>query len=143
MNASQLCSWSLAQPLLDVEQHLTRRGQAGRLEAETRKQVAAQGRRAAAARAPRRRRTADARDARWPTRSRPPRWPRPSRSHRCPRLVADDITPEAAASLLAEQGGRLAIISAEGGIFDIIAGRYSNGDTRTWTCGLRATPVTR
>ena len=42
-----------------------------------------------------------------------------------PRLVADDITPEAAASLLAEQGGRLAIISAEGGIFDIIAGRYS------------------
>jgi hypothetical protein len=42
-----------------------------------------------------------------------------------PRLVADDITPEAAASILAEQGGRLAIISAEGGIFDIIAGRYS------------------
>ena len=42
-----------------------------------------------------------------------------------PRLVADDITPEAAASLLAEQGGRLAIITAEGGIFDIIAGRYS------------------
>ena len=42
-----------------------------------------------------------------------------------PRLVADDVTPEAAASLLAEQGGRLAIISAEGGIFDIIAGRYS------------------
>jgi hypothetical protein len=36
-----------------------------------------------------------------------------------------DITPEAAASLLAEQGGRLAIISAEGGIFDIIGGRYS------------------
>ncbi|MGH3266900.1 MAG: YfjI family protein, partial [Trebonia sp.] len=34
--------------------------------------------------------------------------------------------PEAAASLLAEQRGRLAIISAEGGIFDIIAGRYSN-----------------
>ena len=43
-----------------------------------------------------------------------------------PRLLADDITPEAAASLLAEQGGPLAIISAEGGIFDIIAGRYSS-----------------
>lgn len=43
-----------------------------------------------------------------------------------PRLVADDITPEAAASLLAEQGGRLAILSAEGGIFDTIAGRYSS-----------------
>lgn len=44
-----------------------------------------------------------------------------------PRLIADDITPEAAASLLADHGGRMAIISAEGGIFDIIAGRYSNG----------------
>ncbi len=45
-----------------------------------------------------------------------------------PRLVADNITPEKAASLLAEQGGRLAIISAEGGIFDIIAGRYSKSN---------------
>jgi replicative DNA helicase len=42
-----------------------------------------------------------------------------------PRLVADDATPEAATSLLAEQGGRIAVISAEGGIFDIVAGRYS------------------
>ena len=42
-----------------------------------------------------------------------------------PRLVADDVTPEAAGSLLAEQSGRLAIVSAEGGIFDVIAGRYS------------------
>ena len=44
-----------------------------------------------------------------------------------PRLVADDITPEAAASLLAEQGGRLAVLSAEGGIFATLAGRYSAG----------------
>jgi len=44
-----------------------------------------------------------------------------------PRLVADDVTPEAAASLLADHGGRLAIISAEGGIFDTMAGRYSSG----------------
>ncbi|MGH3709459.1 MAG: DUF3987 domain-containing protein [Pseudonocardiaceae bacterium] len=43
-----------------------------------------------------------------------------------PRLIADDVTPEAAASLLADHGGRLAIISAEGGIFDIIAGKYNN-----------------
>jgi replicative DNA helicase len=43
-----------------------------------------------------------------------------------PRIVADDVTPEAAGSLLAEQGGRLAIISAEGGIFDVIAGRYTS-----------------
>ncbi|MGH3322229.1 MAG: YfjI family protein [Streptosporangiaceae bacterium] len=42
-----------------------------------------------------------------------------------PRLVADDITPEKAASLLAEQGGRLAVLSAEGGIFATLAGRYS------------------
>lgn len=44
-----------------------------------------------------------------------------------PRLVADDITSEAAASLLAEQGGRLAVLSAEGGVFSTIAGRYSSG----------------
>ena len=44
-----------------------------------------------------------------------------------PRILADDVTPEAAASLLAEQSGRMAIISAEGGIFDIIAGRYTGG----------------
>jgi replicative DNA helicase len=42
-----------------------------------------------------------------------------------PRLVADDVTTEAAASLLAEQGGRLAVLSAEGGIFSTLAGRYS------------------
>jgi replicative DNA helicase len=43
-----------------------------------------------------------------------------------PKLVADDITPEAAASLLAEQGGRLAVLSAEGGCFSTLAGRYSS-----------------
>lgn len=42
-----------------------------------------------------------------------------------PRLFADDATPQAVASLLAEQGGRLAIISSEGGILEIIGGRYS------------------
>jgi replicative DNA helicase len=42
-----------------------------------------------------------------------------------PTLVADDITPEAAAGLLAEQGGRLAVLSDEGGIFATLAGRYS------------------
>jgi replicative DNA helicase len=42
-----------------------------------------------------------------------------------PRLVADDVTSEMAASLLAEQGGRLAVLSPEGGIFATIAGRYS------------------
>ncbi|WP_441251477.1 YfjI family protein [Kitasatospora sp. McL0602] len=42
-----------------------------------------------------------------------------------PQLVADDVTPENLATLLADQGGRMAVLSAEGGIFDIIAGRYS------------------
>jgi replicative DNA helicase len=42
-----------------------------------------------------------------------------------PRLLADDATPEALASLMAEQGGRIALISAEGGPFDMMAGRYS------------------
>ena len=43
-----------------------------------------------------------------------------------PRLVADDTTAEALASLLVEQHGRVAVISAEGGIFDTISGRYSS-----------------
>ena len=42
-----------------------------------------------------------------------------------PRLVADDVTSEQAASLLAEQDGRLAVLSPEGGIFATLAGRYS------------------
>ncbi|MBX7269640.1 DUF3987 domain-containing protein [Micromonospora sp. Llam7] len=42
-----------------------------------------------------------------------------------PQLVADDVTSEEAASLLAEQAGRLAVLSPEGGIFATIAGRYS------------------
>jgi replicative DNA helicase len=41
-----------------------------------------------------------------------------------PRLVADDCTPEALGSLLAEQGGRLAMLSPEGDVFDVMAGRY-------------------
>lgn len=41
------------------------------------------------------------------------------------RLLADDVTPEALVSLMAENGGRMAVVSSEGGIFDIIAGRYS------------------
>ena len=44
-----------------------------------------------------------------------------------PRLLADDATPEALARLLAEQGERMALFSAEGGIFEMMAGRYSQG----------------
>ena len=42
-----------------------------------------------------------------------------------PRILADDTTPEALSTVMAAQDGRLAVISAEGGIFDIIGGRYS------------------
>ncbi|MFJ8440095.1 YfjI family protein [Kitasatospora griseola] len=41
------------------------------------------------------------------------------------QLVADDATQESLGTLLAEQGGRIAVMSPEGGIFDIIAGLYS------------------
>lgn len=42
-----------------------------------------------------------------------------------PRLWTQDITPERLGPLMAENGGRMAVISDEGGIFDILAGRYS------------------
>jgi hypothetical protein len=41
-----------------------------------------------------------------------------------PQLLADDVTPEKLVSLLREQGGRLALMSAEGGVFGMMAGRY-------------------
>lgn len=44
-----------------------------------------------------------------------------------PRRLADDTTPETLATLLADQEGRMAIFSAEPELFDIMAGRYSNG----------------
>jgi len=44
-----------------------------------------------------------------------------------PRLIADDITPEATASLMAANFERIGVISAEGGLFDTLAGRYSSG----------------
>lgn len=42
-----------------------------------------------------------------------------------PRLFVDDITPEALVPILADQGGRLALISSEGGPFEMMVGRYS------------------
>lgn len=42
-----------------------------------------------------------------------------------PRLIADDATDEKLASMLASQGGRMASMSPEGGVFDIMAGKYS------------------
>lgn len=44
-----------------------------------------------------------------------------------PQVWTQDVTPERAGSLMAENGGKIAILSAEGGIFENIGGRYSNG----------------
>ncbi len=43
------------------------------------------------------------------------------------RTWAQDITPERLGTMLSNNGDRMAIISTEGGIFEIIGGRYSNG----------------
>jgi replicative DNA helicase len=43
------------------------------------------------------------------------------------KLIVDDVTPEAVATILAEQGGRVSVLSPEGDIFGIMAGRYSAG----------------
>ncbi len=43
-----------------------------------------------------------------------------------PRLIADDVTPEKLVGLMDANGGRMALISDEGGIFDTLAGRYSS-----------------
>lgn len=44
-----------------------------------------------------------------------------------PRLLADNTTPEALAALMEQMGGCISIMSGEGGIFDILAGMYSQG----------------
>lgn len=41
-----------------------------------------------------------------------------------PQYIGDDATPEAVSRLLAEQHGRFALLSPEGDVFDLIAGRY-------------------
>lgn len=42
------------------------------------------------------------------------------------KLYADDVTPEALISLLARYNGKMSLVSSEGGIFGIAAGRYSD-----------------
>lgn len=43
-----------------------------------------------------------------------------------PRVLCDDATPEALVSLLAQNEGRAAQFSAEGGVFSMLGGRYSD-----------------
>lgn len=42
-----------------------------------------------------------------------------------PRLIADDVTAEQLEVLLERHGGRMGVFSAEGNVFDLMAGRYS------------------
>lgn len=42
------------------------------------------------------------------------------------QLIASDATPEAVALLMKDNGGRITLMDSEGGIFDTMAGRYSN-----------------
>ena len=45
-----------------------------------------------------------------------------------PRILADDVTPEKLVTMMGEQGGRIALVSAEGGgLFSMMTGRYSQG----------------
>lgn len=44
-----------------------------------------------------------------------------------PKLWTSDCTPERLGALLADHGERMAWISSEGGLFEMLAGRYSNG----------------
>jgi replicative DNA helicase len=114
---------AMSRCIFDAEARLAEAGEAARLETLTRKQIATEAarrqRNVAASANPDKRddKLADAigADALADEIDVPP----------VPRIIADDITPEAAATLLAEQGGRIAILSAEGGIFDILGGRYS------------------
>ena len=132
---------SMVRPIHDVEKQLAEKGAGARLEAETRKQAAvkaAERARNAAAAADRETKDSAMADAIGAAQI--------AESIQVPaiaRLVADDVTPEAATSLLAEQGGRLAIISAEGGIFDIIAGRYSGAipNMDLWLKGHAGDPM--
>jgi hypothetical protein len=44
-----------------------------------------------------------------------------------PQVWAQDVTPEHLGTLMSRNQGKMSILSTEGGIFDIIGGRYSNG----------------
>ncbi|MBI3843244.1 MAG: DUF3987 domain-containing protein [Planctomycetes bacterium] len=42
-----------------------------------------------------------------------------------PRFVVDDCSPERLATLLSQHAGRMAVLSAEGDVFNLMAGRYA------------------
>lgn len=54
------------------------------------------------------------------------------------RLTADNCTSEALTSLLADNDGKISVISAEGGIFDILNGQYNSKTTASIDTFLKA-----
>ena len=132
---------TMTAPLLDVEHELVEATAATRLEQATMKQIAertAEKLKDAAAKAPPAQRDKALADAIGAA-----QYAAEITVPAIPRLIADDTTPEAAGTLLAEQNGKLAIISAEGGIFDIIAGRYSGNvpNMDLWLKGHSGDPI--
>jgi replicative DNA helicase len=55
-----------------------------------------------------------------------------------PRLIVDDCTPERLVTILQEQDGRIALMSPEGDVFDLMAGRYSANATSNLGVYLKA-----
>jgi hypothetical protein len=49
-----------------------------------------------------------------------------------PVLLADDVTPERLGTLMAENGGAMAVLSPEGDLLELVAGRYGG----TANCGV-------
>ena len=43
-----------------------------------------------------------------------------------PLLLVDDVSPEVLGQILADQAGRIALVSEEGGVFDAMSGRYDS-----------------
>lgn len=44
-----------------------------------------------------------------------------------PRIFSDDVTPERLQGLMSDNGERMALLSDEGGVFEVMAGLYNNG----------------
>jgi replicative DNA helicase len=56
-----------------------------------------------------------------------------------PRLIADNVTPEALTSLMARNGGRMAVLSPEGAFLSILKGQYTgNGEPADLSAMLQA-----
>ncbi len=54
-----------------------------------------------------------------------------------PRFFTDEVTPEALSQLIERHGGRFAVLSAEGGVFELMAGRYGNNGTPNFDVYLK------